>query len=77
MTYASNEEWISYFTYANGLFYALLFLLLIIILFMKGIKDVIDLFKQMLNWEVRPKWHLFGLYSILTILIVKMEDYER
>lgn len=44
---------------------------------MKGIKDVIDLFKQMLNWEVRPKWHLFGLYSILTILIVKMEDYER
>lgn len=72
MTYASNEGLISYFSYTNGRFYALLFLLLFIVLITKGIKGVIDLFRPMLNWKVHPKWYLFSLLFAFAIGIITL-----
>lgn len=67
MTYASSKGLIGYFTYTNGRFYALMFLLLFIVMLTKGIQGVLDLFRPMLKWKIHPKWYLFSLLFAFTI----------
>jgi len=72
MTYASNYGLINYFTYTNGRFYALLFLLLIIVMLTKGFDGILDLFRPMLKWKINPKWYLFSLLFAFTIGVVTL-----
>ncbi len=67
MTYANSLDIIRGFVYAHGRFYVLLFLLISIILFTRGIEGVKELFRPMRNWKINPKWNLFSLLFSLTI----------
>lgn len=72
MTYASNNDLISYFTYTNGRFYVLLFLLLFIVLFTKGFNGILNLFRPMLKWKIKSKWYLFSLLFAFTIGVLTL-----
>ncbi len=72
MTYASNKDLIGYFTYTNGRFYALLFLLLFIVFLTKGFNGIINLFRPMLKWKVNFGWYFFSLLFAFTIGIASL-----
>ncbi len=72
MAYALENELIGSFTYNNGRFYALFFLLVFIVIITKGFHAVFDLFRPMLKWKVHPKWYLFSLLFAFSLGIITL-----
>lgn len=67
ITYANSKGIIGGYAYQHGRFFALLFFLICVVTFTKGIKGVKDLFRPMLTWKINPKWYLFSLLFATTI----------
>lgn len=72
MAYAMRIELINSFTYNNGRFYALFFLLVFIVVITKGFNAILDLFRPMLKWKVHPKWYLFSLLFAFSLGILTL-----
>jgi hypothetical protein len=58
--------------YNTGRFCVLLLFLICLVLYTRGIKGVVDIFKPMLNWKVHPKWYLFSLVFAFTIGLITL-----
>ncbi|MFD2917697.1 hypothetical protein [Psychroserpens luteus] len=53
--------------YNTGRFCVLLLFLICLVLYTRGVKGVIDIFRPMLNWKVSPKWYLFSFVFAFTV----------
>ncbi|WP_179335211.1 CPBP family glutamic-type intramembrane protease [Winogradskyella costae] len=69
---ARVHDLISASVYANGRFVMLLLLLMSILIYTKGTKGIINLFKPMLNWKVHPKWYFLALLFPTTIAVIAL-----
>ncbi|RAJ24744.1 hypothetical protein LX77_01740 [Gelidibacter algens] len=58
--------------YNNGRFLLLLFLLICIVAYTRGIMGVKDIFKPMTNWKVNPKWYVFSLFFAFTVGLITL-----
>lgn len=59
--------------YNHGRFAILLLLLVCIVKFTRGNDGIIDMFKPMLKWKVKPKWYILSLvfaFSIASIALI-------
>ncbi len=65
--YARYKQIVPQPLYNTGRFCVLLLFLIFLVLYTRGIKGVLDIFKPMLNWKVNPKWYLFGLLFAFTV----------
>ncbi|WP_179349060.1 hypothetical protein [Winogradskyella pacifica] len=69
---ARIEGFISESIYMTGRFCILLFILICLLLYTRGLKGVINLFKPMLTWKVHPKWYLLSLIFPSTIALITL-----
>lgn len=58
--YARYKDLVPQPIYNTGRFCVLLLFLICLVLYTRGIKGVMDIFRPMLNWRVHPKWYVFG-----------------
>lgn len=59
--YARYLELVPKSIYNNGRFCLLLFFLICLVLYTRGIEGVKDIFRPMFKWRVHPKWYLFSI----------------
>ena len=70
--YATTKGLIPDFAYSHGRFYLLLFLLIFIVKFTRGINGIKDMFVPMLKWKINPLWYLFSLVFALSIAAITL-----
>ncbi|WP_417860644.1 hypothetical protein [Winogradskyella sediminis] len=69
---ARIEGFISESIYNTGRFCILLFILICLLLYTRGIKGVLNLFKPMLTWKVHPKWYLLSFIFPSSIALITL-----
>ncbi|RXJ49667.1 hypothetical protein [Gelidibacter gilvus] len=60
------------FVYTHGRFYFLLLLLIIIVKYNRGYSGIIEMFRPILNWRVKPKWYLFSFFFIISLVTITL-----
>jgi membrane protease YdiL (CAAX protease family) len=56
----------------TGRFCILLFMLICLLSYTRGVKGVINLFKPMLNWKIHPKWYLLSSLILPTVAVITL-----